>query len=104
MDIDFDALEVEAWDLANDTPIDSIKELLIGQRCDKEWIAKLTSERAEVTDYLNRYCDNECDGVNCDDDQRFDARSGEEDVCLCDAIRCCRECLVGFAKEALSGD
>lgn len=50
-----------------------------------------------IADYLGRYCDNDCSGINCTESECTD-----EAMCDCDAEPCCRrDCLVYFAKEDL---
>lgn len=43
--LDYDALNEEAWRLEDEGAFDSIHDLLIGQICDEEKIARLEAER-----------------------------------------------------------
>lgn len=55
----------------------------------------------KLADYLNRYCD-QCDGITCTDDEYFDGAGCAGCSDTGDPVGCCRECLVGFAKEDLA--
>jgi hypothetical protein len=54
-----------------------------------------------IADYLDRYCDNDCDGITCTDAEYCDGRGCFECESHGDP-NCCRNCLVGFAKEDLA--